>query len=364
VTTLALLLIIVAGSVGALAYRDFQANSAQRDYDTAIFNAQEALASAHRLADRKPPDPDGARVKIAQANAKLDEAERSPKAASDQIGSLRAEAQTLTDQLDGVIVDLGRIAAGAKAGQIIGNVNGLYVADAGSGRLWRVFGDPLQTGVVMQRGTRGVGAPAFVTYEADVIYGMDDAHKLWRAEGDQVLDSTPADSATWKSVTGLAVFTQNLYVLDSASGQLWKHESTNGANFGKALGYLSTPLAPNTALSLAVDGDVWIVTNTNEIVRFRRNPLVTTAARIDFVPRWNGDPLRPTAIQAVGGQTNIYLLDAVGRMVVQMTRDGRELLRVKIPATLPQASGFYVSEVGRTVYTTHGSKVVATPLDK
>src|SRR6185503_2810617 len=247
VTTLALLLIIVAGSVGALAYRDFQANSAQRDYDTAIFNAQDALASAHRLADRKPPDPDGARVKLAQANAKLDEAERSPHAARDQIGSLRAEAQTLIDQLDGVIVDLGRIAAGAKAGQIIGNVNGLYVADAGSGRLWRVFGDPLQTGVVTQRGTRSVGAPAFVTYEADVIYGMDDARKLWRAEGDQVLDSTPADSATWKSVTGLAVFTQNLYVLDSASGQLWKHESTNGANFGKALGYLGTPLPANAA---------------------------------------------------------------------------------------------------------------------
>jgi hypothetical protein len=364
VTTLALLLIVVAGSVGALAYRDYQANSAQREYDLAIFNAQDALASAHRLADRRPPDPDGARVKIAQANAKLDDADASPHANSEQIASLRADASALVDRLDGVIVDLGRIAAGAKAGQIIGNVNGLYVADAGSGRLWRVFGDPLQTGVVMQKGTRGVGGPAFVTYESDVIYGLDDANKLWRAEGDQVLDATPADSATWKSVTGIAVFTQNLYVLDSVSGQLWKHESTNGANFGRALAYLGTPLAANTALSLAVDGDVWIVTNANEIVRFRRNPLVTTAARIDFTPRWTGEPLRPTAIQAVGGQTNIYLLDAAGRQVVQMSRDGRELLRVKIPTTLPQASGFYVSEVGRVVYTTHGSKVVATPLDK
>jgi hypothetical protein len=364
VTTLSLLLILVAGSVGALAYRDYQANSAQREYDLAMFNAQDALASAHRLADRKPPDPDGARVKIAQANAKLDEADGSPHANSEQIASLRADASALVDRLDGVIVDLGRIAAGANVGQIIGNVNGLYVADAGSGRLWRVFGDPLQTGVVMQKGTRGVGGPTFVTYEADVIYGMDDGRKLWRAEGDQVLDATPADSATWKSVTGIAVFTQNLYVLDSASGQLWKHESTNGANFGRALAYLGTPIAANAALSLAVDGDVWIVTNTNEIVRFRRNPLVTTAARIDFTPRWTGEPIRPTAIQAVGGQTNIYLLDAVGRQVVQMSRDGRELLRAKIPATLPQASGFYVSEVGRTIYTTHGSKVVATPLDK
>jgi hypothetical protein len=364
VTTLALLLIVIAGSVGALAYRDYQANSAQRDYDLAIVTAQESLASAHRLADRRPPDPDGARLRISQTLAKLDEAVRSPHAQKDQIAALRADAEALVDRLDGVIVDLAKVAAGAKPAQLIGNVNGLYVADPGSGRLWRVFGDPLQTGPVMQKGTRGVGAPLLVTWDSEVIYGADDAKKLWRAEGDQVKDVTPADSATWKSLTGIAIFTSNLYVLDGASGQLWTHESSDGASFGKASAYLGTPLAANTGVSLAIDGDVWIVTSTSEIARFRRNPLVTTAGRIDFTPKWQGDALHPSAIQAVAGQANIYLLDAAGRAVAQMTRDGRELLRVALPASLPQASAFYVSEVSRVVYSVHGSKIVATNLDR
>jgi len=364
VTTLALLLIIVAGSVGALAYRDYQQNSAQRDYDLAIVTAQDALASAHRLADRKPPDPDGARLKIAQTIAKLDEAEKSPHAKPADINAMRADATALTDKLDGVIVDLGKIAAGAKLAQIIGNVNGLYVADPGSGRLWRVFGDPLQQGPVMQKGTKGVGAPTLVTWDGEVIYGVDDARKVWRAEGDQLNEVTPADSATWKSVTAVAVFTQNLYVLDATTGQLWKHESPNGATFGKATAYLATPVPANTATSLAIDGDVWIVTNTSDIFRFRRNPLVTTAARIDFAPKWNGEPLHPSAIQAVSGQANIYMLDAVGRQIVQMSREGRELLRIRLPSTLPQATGFYVSELSRVAYTVHGSKVVATSLDQ
>ena len=153
-------------------------------------------------------------------------------------------------------------------------------------------------------------------------------------------------------------------MLDSASGQLWKHESTDGITFGKAAAYLVAPLAPNTALSLAIDGDVWIVTTTSEIQRFRRNPLVTTAARVDFAPRWQGEALHPIAIQAVNSQTNIYLLDAVAHTVVQMAKDGRELLRINIPASLPQATAFYVSEVARVAYTVHGSKIVATSLDR
>jgi hypothetical protein len=270
----------------------------------------------------------------------------------------------LVDRLDGVVIDLGRIVAGSKPSQIIGNINGLYIADPGAGRLWRVFGDPLQNGVVMQRGAKGVGAPLLETWQGDVLYGLDDARKLWRAEGDGLRDVTPADSASWKSATALAVFTDNLYVLDSASGQLWKHESLDGVSFGKAGAYLAAALPADAARSLAVDGDVWIVTSAGEILRFRRNPLVTTASRVDFTARWQGEAAHPTAVQAISGQTNIYLLDGPGKLVVQMARDGRELGRAALPATLPAATAFYVSEASRIAYTVHGSKVVATSLDR
>jgi len=58
------------------------------------------------------------------------------------------------------------------------------------------------------------------------------------------------------------------------------------------------------------------------------------------------------------------VLDAAGKLVVQMARDGRELTRVALPATLPTATAFYVSEASRIAYTVHGSKVVATSLDR
>ncbi len=364
VTSLALILLIAAVGVGGLAYRDYESTRGQREYQLAVLSAEDSLASAHRLADRKPPDPEGARTRIAQTLVKIDEAARSPLADQDHLAALRADAAALADHLDGVILDLALVAPGSKPSQILGNTNGLYVADPGAGRLWRVFGDPLLSAVVMQRGNRGVGGPALVTYQGDVLFSLDDARKIWRAEGDQVKDVTPADHNAWKSATAIAVFTSNLYVLDAASGQLWKHESSDAVTFGKATAYLAAPLLANTALSLAIDGDVWIVTSTGEITRFRRNPLVTTAARIDFAPRWQGEALHPTAIQAVNTQTNIYLLDAVAHTLVQMAKDGRELLRIALPTSLPQASAFYVSEVARVAYTVHGSKIVATSLDR
>ena len=359
-TTLAVLLLVAASGVGALAYRDYEANSAVRNYQLAVVNAEDFVASAHRLVERTTPDPDAARERLAQATAKLDEASKSSFAEKEKIAALRADIAALNDRMDGVILDLARFGTGTKLAQVVGNVNGLYVTDPGSGRLWRVFGDPIQQGPVLQRGVKGVGSPVQVALQDFAVYSLDDAGKLWRAEGNEVGDVTPDDREKWKTPTAIAVFTNNLYVLDSETGQLWKHESNDGAQFRPAIGYLSTPLAPNTARALAIDGDVWIVTSAGDVQRFRRNALVTTAARIDFVPRWEGTAPRANAIQAIDAQRSIYVLDSVGKLVVQLTREGRELARFALPPGLPPASGFYVSESLQVAYTLHGTKIVAT----
>jgi hypothetical protein len=362
VTTLAVLLLVAATGVGALAYRDYESTRASREYQLAIVNAEDFIASAHRLVDRTQPDHDAARERLASAAEKLDEADRSPFADKQRIAALRADAAALTDRMDGVILDLTRFAPGTKLAQVVGNVNGLYLTDPGEGRLWRVFGDPIQQESLLQRGVKGpAGLPVQIALQDFAVYILDDARKLWRATT-QLDDVTPGDSAKWKTPTAIALFTSNLYVLDSESGQLWKHESGDGIQFRPAIGYLATPLAPNTARALAVDGDVWIVTSAGELQRFRRNPLGTTAGRIEFVPRWEGTAPRANGVQAIDAQRSIYLLDSGGKLVVQLTRDGRELARFALPPRLPPASGFYVSESLQVAYTLHGTKIVATSI--
>ena len=367
---LAVLLLIVAGGIGALAYRDFQQNRVTGDYALAVLSVESDISAAERAADRKPPDNELARQKIDHARVGLEEAARSPAADQAKVTALRDQMSALDDRITGVVVDLARvtgtdgrpIAQGSKPTALVGTANGLYAADPGAGRLWRIFGDPMQVASVLTRGTIGVAAPRLVSNLGEVIYSLDDQKHLWRAEGTGVADVTPDDSATWKTVDAMAVFVANLYILDGTSGQVWKHESFPGTPFQKAVGYLTEPIPTGTGRSLAVDQDIWIVTTQGDILRFRRLTTSFTASRVDFVPRWTGAGVKPTSVQAIDVQRAIYFLDAPNKVVVQMSRDGGELARYALPSNLPAPSAFYVSEGLRTIYSIHGSKVVATEL--
>ena len=365
---LAVLLLLLAGGIGALAYRDYQQNRVTGDYTLAILGVESDISAAERAADRKPPDKELARQKIEHARIALDDAARSPAADQTRVTALRDQISTLDDRITGVVVDLARvtgtnglpIAPGAKPSALVGTPKGLYVADPGAGRLWQIFGDPMQVASVLTRGALGVASPRLVANLNEVVYSLDDQTHLWRTEGTGVADVTPVDSATWKTVEAMSVFVANLYVLDGTSGQVWKHESFPGTLFQKAIGYLTEPLPTGTGRSLAVDQDIWIVTTQGDILRFRRLTTSFTASRVDFVPRWTGTPIKPTAVQAIDVQRAIYFLDAPNKLVVQMTRDGGEMARFTLPPNLPAPSAFYVSEGTRTIFTVHGSKVVAT----
>jgi len=360
---LAVLLLVVAGGIGLVALRDYQANRVTGDYALAILGIESDISAAQRFADRTPPDNVSAREKIDHARVALDEAARSPAADPARIATLREQVATLDDRITGVVADLARFAPGAKPTAIVGNVNGLFVADPGAGRLWRVFGDPTQVAAVLTKGLVGVGAPRLVAYLGEVVYSIDDQKRVWRAEGTGVADVTPQDSgATWKSADAFAVFAANLYILDATTGQVWKHESFPGTSFLGGTAYLTEPIPAGVARAIAIDQDIWIVTTQGDILRYRRLTTSFTASRVDFVPRWNGPAVKPTAVQAIDVQRAVYFLDGPNKLVVQMNRDGGEMARYPLAPNLTEPSAFYVSEGLRTIFTIHGSKVVATEL--
>jgi len=359
---LAALLLVVSVSIGALAVRDYQANQVISDYRLAVLRIEDDIASANRLTSQQRPDFDRARERLASAGDRITQAARSPAADKAQLAGLRAQIDALADKLSSVLIDLVRSNAASKPTALAGTVNGLYVADGGAGALWRVFGDPPATeaGAVLQRGQRGVTIPVAVATEEAVIFTIDDARQVWKAEGNTVANITPEDANDrWRSINGMAAFGGNLYVLDAQSGQVWKHEESKTA-LGRGIGFLAAALLPNTARSLAVDGDVWIVTTASEILRFRRNPLTTTANRVDFNVRWASETAHPSAIQALEAQRFVYVLDAQARLVIQMTRDGREVARFALPPGLPEPSAFYVAETSHIAYTLHGTKIATT----
>lgn len=363
-TILAAALLAVTVAIAGLVLRDYEANQVVADHRLTVQRIEEDIASARRLLTQQRPDPERAKERLAAAKTRIDAATSLTGVDEARLTEFRDEIAALLDRLANVSIDLARLTPGAKPVQLAATVNGLYAADPGVGRLWRIFGEPVETGVVLQKGQRGVGAPVAVATLEDVVYTIDDQRRVWKAQGNTIVDVTPPDTDKWRSVSGLAMFVGNLYVLDSQSGQLWKHEPDAAGRFGPAVPFIATPLPPNTARSVAVDGDVWIVTSAGEVLRLRRQGLETAAGRIEFTARWEGVAVRPIAVQALDSQRSLYFLDQTGKRVVRMTRDGRETARFALSADLDGPTAFYVSEGQQVAYTIHGSKLVVTDITR
>ncbi len=359
---LALLMFVVTIGIGSVVVRDYQANQVVNDQRLAVIDVENDMAATRSFAGKK--DTERAWEKLIAASERLAVAARSPAADPARVKELRDEIAALEDKLNGVIIDLGKLAAGAAPADVTQTVNGLYAADAVAGRLWRIFGDPVTSGVVLERGKAGVSTPVAVTAQGEALLTLDDARKVWRAEGNTIAALELPKVDTWKSATAIATYAGNVYVLDPRAGQLWRYEPDFRGTLEGPTAFLPTALGPDTARALAVDGDIWVLTTGGEVQRYRRQGVERTLTRLPFTLVWLGTPLKPTHLQAIETQRSIWLLDAPARTVVQVTREGRELARFTVPSRLPEATAFFVSEGQRVAYTIHRGKIAATDVSR
>lgn len=359
---LALLLFLVTLGIGTVVVRDYQANQVVHDHRLAIIDVENDMAATRSLAARR--DTERAWEKLTAASERLAVAATSPAADAARVAQLRKEIKALEDKLNDVIVDLATIVPGSAPVELTQTVNGLYAADPGAGRLWRIFDDPIRTGAVLERGKAGVGTPLAVTAQGEALLTLDDARTVWRAEGNTIAALELPKTEMWKSATAVATYVGNVYVLDPKAGQLWRYEPDFRDKLDGPTGFLPAALAPDTARALAVDGDIWVLTTGGEVQRYRRQGFERTLTRLPFTLTWLGAPLKPTHLQAIETQRSIWLLDAPARIVVQVTRDGREIARFTVPSRLPDASAFFVSEGQRVAYTVHGSKIATTDVSR
>jgi hypothetical protein len=356
---LAVALLLVTAGIGAAVVNDYQENQVINEFRIAVVAVETDIVSARSFFERE--DITRAFERLDAATERLESAAESPAADGARVAQLRAEISSVSDRINNVILDLATLAPSSAPVRLTQTPNGLYAADPGAGRLWRIFGeDPVTAAAVLERGREGVGTPLSVVAQEEALVTIDDARAVWRAEGNTIVQLELPGTETWKGVTDIATFVGNIYILDGPSGQLWRYEPDLKAALQGPVAFLPEPLPADSARAVAVDGDIWILTTDGAVQRYRRQGIDPVLTRLPFEPRWTGAAPKATSLQAVDSQRFIWLLDSAARILVQVGRDGREIDRFQLPERLPAPAALFVSEGQQIAYTIHGSKVVAT----
>lgn len=360
---LALLLVVASAGVGALAYQDYQDARASGNVALSLLRARQEVDAARADAAKKPPEVTSAREHLETAERFIADASTAKRVDTATLADLRSEIAALRVQLTNVVLDVKTLDPKSTPSSMdFALKDVLYVADPGASRLWRIPSQqPKDSAPLTQAGSpEGIGIPALVTTSVDRVYVMDQDMRLFRYDGSTRREILIKDRQ-FKQPAGIAVFSQNLYVLDRAQGQVWKYEPTNDGQYSApAIPYLEKALGANVARSFAVNGDIWIVTDDERLLRFRRQG-GAAASPLEFAIRWTGPAAKIDAVQAKEGEGHrIWVLDAAGRRVVGLALDGAEDIRVALPAELPEPTAFVSVEDLGYVITVHGTRLART----
>lgn len=153
-------------------------------------------------------------------------------------------------------------------------------------------------------------------------------------------------------VNDIFVYSQRLFTLDPVTRQIYRHTRTQ-TGYDKGTAWIkSNPSADlNDAVSLAIDGDIYVLTKTGKILLF-------SAGEQKALPVLGLDPAleSPEVVWTYNNIKNLYILESRHKRVVVLDKTGKLLAQYTDPAW-QHPTGMIVVEDKKQVYVTDQGKI-------
>ena len=181
---------------------------------------------------------------------------------------------------------------------------------------------------------------------------LEEPNTLLRVEQDGRMEPFLLSSLSF--LGGMAGFDKNIYILNSQQGSITKYEDPlSNAAAPSAWMREESLKKPAKAKSMAIDGNVWILTADNILERYFGGlwqedmkplvfPLIENAAMVKVFP----------------GIPYLYILDPAESRIILLTKFG-DLVKQYMVEIQDPLLDFTVSKNGNTLYLLAGSKVFA-----
>ena len=163
------------------------------------------------------------------------------------------------------------------------------------------------------------------------------------------LDLRIKKDESWGAILGMSVFGNSLYLLDNQNG-IWKYPATE-TGFGAKQAWLKAKTDLNSAISLVIDGSIWVLKSNAEVLKF------TQGVRADFRMTVLSKPItQVVAFYTDENSESLYLLDNDNSRIVVLKKTG-EYLASYLCAEAKAASRLAVSEADKKIWLLAGSKI-------
>ncbi len=128
-------------------------------------------------------------------------------------------------------------------------------------------------------------------------------------------------SGKWEDAKAISSFVTNVYLLDSEAGEVWKHVETE-TGYGKGTSYANAnKTSLRGAVDLAVDGNIYVLLNTGDVVKFIKGTL-DQGFSLKNIPASNNKVEIPTKIYTDADTNYIFILDKKTNRILKFDKSG------------------------------------------
>lgn len=220
----------------------------------------------------------------------------------------------------------------------------IFAYGHGDDRLYRLDPETKTVDVIPHDAIRGLSAHATPKEEKEIVFASGDGAAAYEKEGNRVVVrdiSFPADTAR---IADLFVYNQRLFTLDPINQQIYKHARTQtGYDRGAPWVKDVDRSALADAVSLAIDGDIFVATSKGMITKWAAGARQPFSTPID-------PPLGAVArVWTYNNVARLYILDPAGKRLIVLNKNGALIAQYSDPAWKAPAD-MAVDEVGKTAY--------------
>lgn len=226
-------------------------------------------------------------------------------------------AMHITNVTPELYFDMGLIKKDAKATDISVFEHTIGILDA-YGKTVYSLGTETKNGAIVGGGAQFDGLVHIAAYGDKLYVWTPKGINQIRLSDQKTVPNVIPASLEWGTITDMAVFGGNIYLLDTQKSRIWKYLVTD-KGFSEMFEYLNPDTLPDLSMAtnMAIDGSVWLGSTNGMIVRF------TSGKEDDYHPQGVDVPLGKRLTVFTHDETKmVYVLDHDYTRIVVFDKDG------------------------------------------